>query len=234
MKKLNELAGNGFEELTNENLEKIEQEVHEDNIYAGEGNIIKEVLTAFPDNKDLNIVAMKIAVIDLTNSTHLNQHKNILSLNDLANAILDIDNFDERVENGDVSLVKEITKRSPINIFSFASKYCCYHAVEVYGHDDYSIFDNVVRICLPFYVRGLTPGKIESWRKDMDYESFHACIGKLLDEHHINVSFKRRKFDHFLWYKNRLRIKASVIEKRKSSKKKKEDQTLLDFDPPLN
>ena len=87
--------------------------------------------------------------------------------------------------------------------FSFASKYCTYHNVEVCGRDDYSIFDGIVKNTLPHYIQGLTTNKIDTWRRSFDYEAFNECVGKLLDENNIHIPFRRRKLDHFLWYANR-------------------------------
>lgn len=147
---------------------------------------------------------MKIAVIDVTNSTHLSQYKSKLSLYDLAKLILEIPDFDKRLEKGDPELVNIIARNiGAVNMFSFASKYCTYHNVEVYGRDDYSIFDGIVKNTLPYYIPGLTVSRIDKWRVNLDYKSFNECVGKLLDEHNIHIPFRRRKFDHFLWYANR-------------------------------
>ena len=147
---------------------------------------------------------MKIAVIDVTNSTHLSQYKSKLSLYDLAKVILEIPNFDERLAKGDPELVNIIARNiGAVNMFSFASKYCTYHNVEVYRRDDYSIFDGIVKNTLPYYIPGLTVNKIDKWRVNLDYKSFNECVGNLLDEHNIHIPFRRRKFDHFLWYANR-------------------------------
>ena len=50
---------------------------------------------------------------------------------------------------------------------------------------------------------GVTQYKIETWRQTYNYEAFNDCIGKLLDDNGIHIPFRRRKFDHFLWYANR-------------------------------
>ena len=190
--------------LTEENIEEQHQVVGASSNYGKEGLIIHDVLNAFPLHNDLNTIAMKIAVIDVTNSTHLSQYKSRLSLYDLAKVILDIPNFDERLAKGDPELVNIIARNiGAVNMFSFASKYCTYHNVEVYGRDDYSIFDGIVKNTLPYYIHGLTVNRIDKWRRNFDYETFNKCVGKLLDENNIHIPFRRRKFDHFLWYANR-------------------------------
>ncbi|KFO16648.1 hypothetical protein NQ080_13580 [Enterococcus faecium] len=190
--------------LTEENIEKQHKFVGASSNYGKEVLIIHDVLNAFPLHNDLNTIAMKIAVIDVTNSTHLSQYKSRLSLYDLAKVILEIPNFDDRLAKGDPQLINIIARNiGAVNMFSFASKYCTYHNVEVCGRDDYSIFDGIVKNTLPHYIQGLTTNKIDTWRRSFDYEAFNECVGKLLDENNIHIPFRRRKLDHFLWYANR-------------------------------
>ena len=190
--------------ITEENIEEQHKSVGASSNYGKEGLIIHDVLNAFPLHNDLNTIAMKIAVIDVTNSTHLSQYKSKLSLYDLAKVILEVPNFDERLANGDPELVNIIARNiGAVNMFSFASKYCTYHNVEVYVRDDYSIYDGIVKNTLPYYIPGLNINKIDKWRVNFEYKSFNECVGTLLDEHNIHIPFRRRKFDHFLWYANR-------------------------------
>lgn len=190
--------------ITVTNIEEQDRLVLSSNNYGKEWRIIHDVLNAFPANEDLNTVAMKIAVIDVTNSTHLAQYKSQISLYDLAKFIVEIRDFDQRLEHGDPDLVNEIARnKSAINMFSFASKYCTYHNVEIYERDDYSIFDGIVKEALPSYINGLSKYKIDTWRATCNYSAFNCCIGKLLDNYNIHIPFRRRKFDHFLWYANR-------------------------------
>lgn len=190
--------------ITAANIEEQHRLVEESTNYGKEGLIIRDVLNAYPKHDDLNTIAMKIAVIDVTNSTHLSQYKSQLSLYDLAKVIFDIPDFDDRLAAGDPELVNIIAKNTgAINMFSFASKYCTYHNVEVYRRDDYSIFDGIVKESLPNYVNGLTKHKLDVWRSEYNYVAFNECIGGLLDEYNIHIPFRRRKFDHFLWYANK-------------------------------
>lgn len=65
--------------LTEESIEEQHNVVEASSNYGKEGLIIHDVLNAFPLHNDLNTIAMKIAVIDITNSTHLSQYKSIMS-----------------------------------------------------------------------------------------------------------------------------------------------------------
>ena len=165
---------------------------------------VDNVLSAYPLNSNREIVALKICLIDVTNSTHLGTRRSRISIDELAKIIMDIPNFDERLSCGDPGLINELAKSNgKINLFSFASKYCLYHNKEVYGRDDYSIFDSVVAETLPHYVHGLSAAKIDSWRSNFDYKAFADCIQMILDEYGIDIPNRRRKFDLFLWYANR-------------------------------
>lgn len=191
-------------EITEKNIEEQHRRVKESKIYGNEGLIIRDILNAYPLNDDINVIAMKIAVIDVTNSTHLAQYKNQISLYDMAKVIYEIPNFDERIAIGDPELVNIIARnKKAINMFSFASKYCTYHNVEIYQRDDYSIFDAIVKKSLPNYLKGITSYKLDVWRQNYNYQAFNDCIGKLLDDYNIRIPFRRRKFDHFLWYANK-------------------------------
>lgn len=194
----------GYLPITAENLEKYNQLVENDPGYGTDGKIIHNVLSAYPLNSNREIVALKICLIDVTNSTHLGTHRSRISIDELAKIIMDIPNFDERLSCGDPRLINELAKSNgKINLFSFASKYCLYHNKEVYGRDDYSIFDSVVAETLPHYVHGLSAAKIDSWRSNFDYKAFADCIQMILDEYGIDIPNRRRKFDLFLWYANR-------------------------------
>ena len=147
---------------------------------------------------------MKVALIDLTNSTHISTHIKKISLSEIVDLILSIQDFDIRVSQGDPLLVSQLAESNgQINLFSFASKYCTYHNVEIYERDDYSIFDRVVKDALPYYIPKLTKSAIEEWRTTCNYLAFNDCIEELLDQKSIDIPFRRRKFDHFLWYSNR-------------------------------
>lgn len=199
-------------------LQEWDLKVFTDPKYGNEQRLISEYLNRYKYNTDSVIVAGKISIIDLTNSTQLSNYKSRISLSDLAGIIVSIRDFDERVQKGDASLVSEISKSTAhfldneegkgVNLFSFASKYCHYHNYCIYGRDDYSIFDSVVSKYLHEYslesnpIDKRTPDK---WRRDSDYETFNSYINEILDANGIcsNVEGRKRCFDHYLWFKHR-------------------------------
>uniref|UniRef100_UPI004056EEF8 hypothetical protein n=1 Tax=Acetatifactor sp. TaxID=1872090 RepID=UPI004056EEF8 len=190
--------------ITNEAMEEAEALVQRTENYGPENELITRCLRKFPTNTDPDIVAMKVGLIDITNSTHLSQHKSKISMVELANIIAAIPNIDARIEAGDPEVVNEIARSNGrINLFSFASKYCCYHNRNLYGRDDYSILDTVLKEYLPRYFDDITKGQIQKWQNDFDYKSYNDYITRKLDEFCITVEHRKRKFDHFVWYKNR-------------------------------
>lgn len=172
--------------------------------YGKEDELITDCLKRFPYNNDKIIVAMKIGLIDITNNTHLGQHKSLISVPEFADVIISIKDIDQRIKNGDPSVVNEIARANgKINLFSFASKYCCYHNANYYENDAYSIFDTVLKKNLSKYFSDISESKLEKWRKAFDYESYNKYIGEKLKELGITCTQKRRKFDRYIWYKNR-------------------------------
>ena len=112
--------------------------------------------------------------------------------------------IDARIEAGDPEIVNEIARSNgKINLFSFVSKYCCYHNVNLYGRDDYSILDTVLNEYLPRYFNDVTKSQIQKWQDGYAYRQYNDYITEKLDELGITVENRKRKFDHFIWYKNR-------------------------------
>ena len=190
--------------ITNESIEMAEEDVQNTDNYGPENDLITRCLQKFPLNTDPDLVAMKVGLIDITNSTHLSQHKSLISMVELANIIAAIPDVDKRIANGDPDVVSEIARSNgKINLFSFASKYCCYHNRNLYGRDDYSILDTVVKEYLPRYFDDITKSQIQKWQNNYQYREYNDYITKKLDEYGITVENRKRKFDHFVWYKNR-------------------------------
>ena len=190
--------------ITTENINSIHQQVPESTSYGANFSMIHNVLKRFPQNTERELVAMKVSLIDLTNSTNIGRHINKISLSEFVELILNIRDIDVRLAQGDPELVCQIARcNGKVNFFSFASKYCTYHNVDVYERDDYSIFDSVVKDALPYYIPKLTKATVNDWRETYNYAAFNDCIGKILDQNNIHIPYRRRKFDHFLWYANR-------------------------------
>jgi len=169
--------------------------------------LIERCLKRFPNNTDYEVVAMKIGLLDITNSTNISRYKRKISVNNIVEILLNIKYIDERIEQGDISLISEISKISKekydLNLFSFASKYCTYHNLFVYGKDSFSIFDSVLMENIPNYTSECSSHKINLWRDSFDYESYWNVITNILKANRIKCEKARRKFDNLVWYYNR-------------------------------
>lgn len=190
--------------ISNESIEEIEALVQATDNYGLENDLITRCMKKFPLNTDPDVVAMKIGLIDITNSTHLSQHKSKISMVELANIIAAIPDVDERIKNGDPEVVNIIARSNgKINLFSFASKYCCYHNSNLYENDDFSILDTVLKEYLPRYFDDVSKGQIQKWQDTFNYKAYNDYITGKLDELRITIENRKRKFDHFVWYLNR-------------------------------
>lgn len=202
--KRNPNSGIEYLPLTEDNIEMIEKMVSEDPKYGLHGNEIEKFLTRFPCNKDRDIVIHKILLIDFTNSTNLrfcSSRVEDFSIFKLADQIIQWD-IDKKIERGEHDVVDEIAQFGGANIFSFATKYCCYHNYYAYNRDDYSIFDKIVVNTIPQYL-DVTQKTICKY-KEQGYEKYHNLITDLINTYGLNhIACIRRKLDHFFWYPNR-------------------------------
>ena len=190
--------------INNETLEEVSQAVMETENYGKENELITSCLKKYPDNTNIETVAMKIGLIDITNSTNISRYKRLISVVELAEIIVQIPDIDSRIKNGDPEVVNIIARSNGnINLFSFASKYCCYHNRNLYERDDYSILDTVLKESLPNYFNDVTESDIKNWQKSFNYRTYNDYITRKLDELGITIPFTKRKFDHYIWFKNR-------------------------------
>ena len=198
--------------FTEEELEETAQRVSNDPRYGEEAAIINSCFRKFPENEDGDIIALKIALIDMTNSTNLNKHLSKIHLARLIEKIKSCD-FDKRVAMGDASLIAELAKNE-INLFSFFSKYCLYHNYYVHQNDDFAIFDGVMQNHVggfvsqydykgQVYIGAKLHNCIEKMRVTYDYEGYLMLIDTILERNDIHIKGKHRKFDWFVWYNNR-------------------------------
>ena len=192
--------------ISNETLIDASEMIKQTENYGPENDLLTNCLKKYNTNTDVETVPMKIGLIDITNSTNIARYKRLISVVELAKIITAIPDIDNIIKDGDPEVVNIIAKSNGnINLFSFASKYCCYHNVNLYGNDHYSIFDTVLKEYLPLYFqKDITESQIEKWRKEFDYKAYNDFITERLDDLKIDVPFRKRKLDHYIWFKNRL------------------------------
>ena len=89
-------------------LDRAECAVDADQTYGEEGKLIRDAFKRFPLNNDRSIIAMKVGLIDVTNSTNLSRYKSKISISELADFIEGFNDLDTRIEKGEIKLIKEI------------------------------------------------------------------------------------------------------------------------------
>ncbi|MBO5746133.1 MAG: hypothetical protein J6Q76_08495 [Clostridia bacterium] len=190
-------------EITNENIINRSDETVNDEIYSQTEPMLSCLLKKFPENKEPYQIAAKILLLDKLYSTQLFRYKKMEFLLDLVENIRTIPNFDKRIESGDHSVVCNIYRGFDKKLFSFATKYCCLHNTVVYGRDDYSIYDSVVRKHLPKYAKSvgvnLTGAQLDRWYQEDNYEAFNNAVDDVLNAAEITTEKRKRRFDLFLW-----------------------------------
>ena len=171
-------------------------------ITAADEDMIGSFLNANKENKDFLTIIEKVRLIDYINSTNLRMHGSEI-YSDTANIILGITDFDDRVKKEDPKLVsdvaKEIKRVTDVNLFSFVTKYCCYHNHRIYGRDDYSIFDTAMKKAISKYINVTQTYIDRECREKMDYELYHSIVGNMIKEYGITTETPRRDTDYYLW-----------------------------------
>lgn len=207
----------GTKKITNEELESNALDIAKDKKYGGENKLIDSALKDNPLNTNISMVAMKICLIDMTNGTNLSRNLGKDGgLYKLSEKIVSC-NFDERVMNGDLTLVNELSRWTKEtlnkNLFSFISKYCLYHNVHCYNRDDYAIFDKVLCDNLYKYIsendyqlitgNRLFKNSFYKMKDNFDYLQYMKIINHIIKENNIIVDKPHRKLDWFIWYSNK-------------------------------
>lgn len=210
--------------FTKDDFDIVETEIKNSQRYGYD--IDARILKAYPDNNDEQIVAMKIALIDMLNSTHLSLHLGKISLKEIIEKLMDTTtDFDNRCKKGELSLVSELIEWSinkGVNLFSFFSKYCVFHNYYVYNRDDFVIYDAVLRKHLGDYIsktdyqalfnvtlknKTQIHNEIDCMRKDKKngYINYLKLINEILDLNNIDEEFpkRHRKLDQLIWWRNR-------------------------------
>ena len=190
-------------EFTNDKIINKAESTVNDKAYRITESMLWELFKLFPENNEPYQIAAKVLLLDKLYSTQLFRYKGMDFLLQIVENIRTISDFDERVKNGDPTVVCEIYRGFKTKMFSFATKYCCLHNTVVYARDDYSIYDSAVHKLLPKYAKQvgekITGTQIERWKNNGDYKAFNDAVDIVLDKAEIKIPGRKRKFDLFLW-----------------------------------
>ncbi len=183
-----------IENPTNQLLDKYIEKFNNDIRYKLADNAINNLFSAFPNNKKIEDIILKISVVNDLYST------NIYGTFKLAEHILKLD-IDEQLRNGNPKLVNEIAKghgirtkkhNTEINFYSFATKYCNWH-----NQDNYAIYDSFVDKILMAYKQ---KDKFSDFKQiDLkDFKKFKKII-KDFSAFYKLTKHNLKEIDKFLW-----------------------------------
>lgn len=160
-----------------------------ENYVLQEKALDKLFFDVYPKNKDISEILIKCSSLNDFYST------NIFSIFPVAKHILNL-NIDERLRNGDSTLVDEIA-RVVINdkqkyFYSFATKYCSHHFPK-----DFPIYDNYVEKVLMYFK--VQDKFAEFKQKDLkDYTRFKDVLLKFKKFYDID-QYNLKDIDRYLW-----------------------------------
>ena len=160
--------------------------------YVTQESSLKKLFTeTYPKNVDMYEILIKVCSLNSLYST------NIFYPFAVAQHIYDL-NIDQRLSNGDQSLVNEIAlvtvdpRKKPRNLFSFATKYCSHHFPK-----SYSIYDNFVEKTLVHFKKEDNFFQFYNYELKI-YPKYHAVLKHFI-RHYGLERFDRKQIDMYLW-----------------------------------
>lgn len=183
-----------LEKPTNEIVDKYIAIFQNDKRYASAEKAITNLFSAFPNNKELEDILLKISVINDLYST------NILDKFKLAEHIQKL-NIDKELKSGNPEVVNAIAKghgirtkknNTELTFYSFATKYCNWH-----NQESYAIYDSFVEKVLLAYRR---QNKFYDFKNDdlRDFEKLKKIINEFA-KHFGLTGHNLKEIDKFLW-----------------------------------
>lgn len=180
--------------------------------YTLETKALDLIFNQYKNNTNLLEIIIKIGCLDNFYST--NATKNI-KIPDIAEKILNIKDFDLRIQKWDTDLVRELAifgkGDKEIKLYSFATKYCTLHNCMVHKHNDYAIYDSIVCKKLKDFNKlyPFTEFSDDDWTLE-SYPRYREILRLFIEKFELDYSF--RDLDLYLW-------KLGKLEKLEKDKK---------------
>ena len=194
---------------SNELVEKYVDIFNKDERYFPADQAIIKLFNAFPENKKLEDVLLKISVINDLYST------NIFGTFKMANHILKL-KIDAGLKKGDPLIVHKIAlghgikskkTNKEINFYSFATKYCNWH-----NTDCYAIYDSFVEKVLIAYMQKDSFSKFTKLELK-DFKRFKSIINDFSRFYGLSNQ-NLKMIDKFLWIYGKEKFPANYSKKQ--------------------
>ena len=168
------------------------------NAYVGyriQEDVLNGIWRKYPKNINIKEIEVKV------NTLNLYYSPSVIATNKMARHIYSIKDIDNRLSKGDLSLVKIIAHLKLENgkerdFYSFATKYCSFHAP-----NKYPIYDSYVQDLLykfqkkyKFYPCIITHKSITDYSQYPEYKKIVDCF---ITRFELNCSYK--ELDQYLW-----------------------------------
>jgi hypothetical protein len=158
---------------------------------------VRKVFQTFPQNTDLSDILVKVAVLNTFYKT------GIFDVIKISQHILRINNIDERIKQGDLSLVDEIKSGhgiqyrngNEIEFLSFATKYCHWHRPDIYPIYDQFSAKTLYELQKNFKFFN---GRIT--QKDLkDYKKYKEVLDCCINFFEFGDDWRYKMIDQALW-----------------------------------
>ena len=191
-----------------EDMKRVERLWGEQNkfaYYSLNGRALGLLFDTFKYNTNADEIALKVACVNAFYSTNATKK---VKIPEIAAKIVSIKDFDERVRGWDETLVQELASFERAKLYSFASKYCFMHNAQVYGRDDYAIYDSLVRERLAALKReykgkcAFAEFKNEDIERLENYGKFRGILLQFIADFKLGCLL--RDVDWYLWKMGKL------------------------------
>lgn len=198
-----------LEKPDNELVHKYIAKFHREKRYESADKAIINLFSAFPDNKKVEDIRLKICVINDLYST------NIFDTYKMSEHIKKL-NLDTKLKNGNPEVVNEIATghgirrkktNKEINLYSFATKYCNWH-----NQESYTIYDSFVeKVLLAFKKQD----DFFDFKNDdlRDFVKFKNIIQEFIKAYKL-TNYNLKEIDKFLWIYGKEKFPTNYDKKK--------------------
>ena len=162
--------------------------------YYDSDKAIYELIAKFPDNTDVHSVYIKCQMINGAESSRL-YNKYIY---DIAKNITKVNNINERIKAGDLSVVKDIAECGiEKKIYSFATKYCSAHNKTAFPKKDSLVAGRLRELNGDFHFTD-KPTNVSSLGNYKNYRDYVAVIDDFRRFFALE-EYTYKEIDEYLW-----------------------------------
>ena len=144
-------------------------------------------------NTNADVVKLKTITLNLYYSTY------IQATTKLATGILQIQDLDARLQNGDLTLVDDIANVLPRRNYSFATKYCACHNPKAYPIYDNIVADYLAKVIVKGNLKGYQATSLTAATKIMkNYMDYVAIYNAFIKQYKLK-RLSYREVDWYIW-----------------------------------